>query len=78
MSATVVHACPFCGFDDVMIEEVAIREFTVECPECRCMGPIKAEVMAAIDAWNAAPRPAAAPSMFDPTPATFGRGTHDA
>lgn len=30
-----VSPCPFCGHDDVEIDEVSISEFAVDCPECQ-------------------------------------------
>lgn len=56
MSKTTVFPCPFCGHDDPEIGEVAPSEFAVDCPECRCAGPITGDVMSAIEAWNKAPR----------------------
>ena len=53
----VVHNCPFCDHDDVEIGEVSIGEYAVDCNECRCIGPIEGDIMAAIAAWNRAPRP---------------------
>ena len=47
-----IHPCPFCGHDDVEIEEVSISEFAVCCPECRAIGPILPTVMEAISFWN--------------------------
>ena len=55
MSLTV-SACPFCDYDDAEIGEVSISEFAVDCPECRCIGPICGDVMEAIARWNHAPR----------------------
>ena len=49
---TTITPCPFCGHDDVEIDEVAIGEFAVDCPECRAIGPIFPAVMDAIRAWN--------------------------
>ena len=48
----IVKPCPFCGHDDVEIDEVDINEFAVMCPECRSMGPISHPVMDAIAKWN--------------------------
>lgn len=47
-----IDACPFCGFDDVEIDEVRIGEFAVDCPECEAIGPIKPSQMEAISYWN--------------------------
>ena len=49
---TTINKCPFCGFDDVEIDEIDIRIFAVVCPECECIGPIAPEVMTAIEQWN--------------------------
>ncbi len=51
-----VHNCPFCDHDDVEIGEVSIGEYAVECNKCRAIGPIEGDIMAAIAAWNKAPR----------------------
>lgn len=55
MSLTV-HNCPFCGHDDVEIDEVGPAEYAVTCPECRAIGPISGDIMGAIAAWNKAGR----------------------
>jgi len=47
-----VLPCPFCGHEDVEIEETGTMEFAVDCPECRCIGPIRDTVMEAISFWN--------------------------
>lgn len=47
-----IDRCPFCGFDDVQIGEVRPGEFSVDCPECEAMGPIKPCEMEAISYWN--------------------------
>lgn len=54
MSLTILP-CPFCGHDDVEIDEVGISEFAVDCPECRAIGPICGTVMEAISDWNKRP-----------------------
>jgi hypothetical protein len=54
---TTIHNCPFCGHDDVEIDEVGICEYAVDCPECSAIGPICGTVMQAILDWNRAPRP---------------------
>jgi len=51
-----VSGCPFCDYDDVEITEVSPGEFAVDCPDCRCIGPILGEPMEAIAKWNDAPR----------------------
>ena len=53
---TTINSCPFCGAEDVEIDEVRPGEYAVDCPECECIGPIKPEVMSAIKAWNGAPQ----------------------
>lgn len=47
-----IDRCPFCGFDDVQIGEVRPGEFSVDCPKCEAMGPIKPSEMEAIIYWN--------------------------
>lgn len=47
-----IDRCPFCGFDDVQIDEVRPGEFSVDCPECEAMGPVKPSEMEAISYWN--------------------------
>ena len=54
---TTILPCPFCGHDDVEIDEVGMGEFAVDCPECRAIGQICGSVMEAILDWNCAPRP---------------------
>jgi len=63
MSLTV-NPCPFCGHDDVEIDEVSIAEYAVDCPECSAIGPITGTVMESITRWNAA-------SKFNPLPGAF-------
>jgi hypothetical protein len=53
MSITIKD-CPFCGHDDVEIDETGPSEFSVTCPECRCIGPITGDVISAITTWNKA------------------------
>jgi len=55
MSLTV-DKCPFCDYDDVEIGEVSPGEFAVDCPECRCIGPVCGDVMESIAKWNEAIR----------------------
>lgn len=55
MSITIKNR-PFCGHDDVEIEEVGHAEFSVTCPECRAIGPVGSEIMSAIADWNKAGR----------------------
>ena len=49
---TTINLCPFCGHDDVEIDEVGVTEYAVTCPECRCIGPICGTVMESISYWN--------------------------
>lgn len=52
---TTVRACPFCGFDDVQLDEVDRQCFAVVRPECECIGPISREnIEEAIAMWNSA------------------------
>lgn len=55
MSITI-NSCPFCGHEDVEIDEVTVGEFAICCPECRAIGPNCGDVMSAIADWNKAPR----------------------
>ncbi len=52
MATITILPCPFCGHDDVEIEEVSISEFAVCCPECSCIGPVCDTVMEAISYWS--------------------------
>lgn len=54
--------CPFCGHTDVEICECSTGEYAVDCPECRCIGPVCETIMIAIDEWNKAQRCAPASS----------------
>jgi Lar family restriction alleviation protein len=47
-----IKPCPFCGNEEVEIDEVGIGEFAIDCPECRAIGPIVGTVMEAISFWN--------------------------
>lgn len=49
---TTISPCPFCGHEDVEIDEVGASEYAIDCPECRCIGPICGTVMEAINFWN--------------------------
>lgn len=54
MNAPVVMPCPFCGHDDVELDEVDVGCFAVCCPECEAIGPVSREsIEAAIALWNA-------------------------
>lgn len=64
--------CPFCGHEDVEINEIGVGEFAVDCPECQAIGPITDDIMSAIHDFNRrhqAPKPECVVST---TPA--GRG----
>ena len=52
--AVIVSGCPFCGYDDVQIDEVDISQFAVTCPDCMATGPLRNDVMLSIADWNAA------------------------
>ena len=50
-----IHACPFCGHDDVELDEVDVKCYAVCCPECEAIGPISREnIEDAIGKWNTA------------------------
>lgn len=45
--------CPFCGFDDVEIDEIDRGVFAVTCPECNATGPWDYNTpYGALAAWN--------------------------
>lgn len=47
-----IQPCPFCGHDDVEIDEVAPSVFSIACPECGAIGPDRGTVMESISFWN--------------------------
>lgn len=47
-----IKNCPFCGHEDVEIDEISPSEFAVTCQECSAIGPASGDVMGAISAWN--------------------------
>lgn len=48
-----VLACPFCGYDDVELDEIDRECFAVCCPECECIGPVsRLNIEEAIELWN--------------------------
>ena len=52
---TVIKACPFCGHDDVEIDEIAMGIVAICCPECMAIGPHadgSHTVEQAIEKWN--------------------------
>ena len=58
---TTIRPCPFCGHDDVEIDETGPHEFAVTCPECQTIGPRHDyEPMGAINLWNVR-----APALID-------------
>lgn len=44
--------CPFCGHDDIEINEIEPGRCAIDCPECECIGPFSDSVKGAIEAWN--------------------------
>lgn len=52
---TVINACPFCGHDDVEVDEIEIGIIAICCPECMAIGPHQdgaQSVELAIEKWN--------------------------
>jgi len=52
---TVINACPFCGHDDVEIDEIELGIIAICCPECLTIGPHQdgaQSVELAIEKWN--------------------------
>lgn len=48
--------CPFCGFDDVEIDEIDLGVYAVCCPECDAIGPWNyTSPEAALALWNQRP-----------------------
>lgn len=57
MSKITIKPCPFCGHDDVEIDEIDLGIIAICCPECRTIGPHQdgsQTVEQAIDKWNKA------------------------
>ena len=52
MNTITILPCPFCGYDDVEIDEIGPENFAVICPECGCIGPNMPTIMEAISYWN--------------------------
>lgn len=34
-----ISNCPFCGHEDVELDEIEPGRYAVTCPECECIGP---------------------------------------
>lgn len=51
-SGIFIESCPFCGNDEVVIDENEDNEYFIGCPECQASGPITEVVMDAISYWN--------------------------
>jgi Lar family restriction alleviation protein len=54
-SKTVIDHCPFCGHDDVEVDEIEIGIIAICCPECLTIGPHQdgaQSVELAIEKWN--------------------------
>ena len=52
---TVISPCPFCGHDDVEVDEIEIGIIAICCPECLTIGPHQdgaQSVELAIEKWN--------------------------
>ena len=50
-----INPCPFCGHDDVEIDEIEIGIIAICCPECLTIGPHQdgaQSVELAIEKWN--------------------------
>ena len=50
-----IDPCPFCGHDDVEVDEIEIGIIAICCPECLTIGPHQDEaqsVEVAIEKWN--------------------------
>lgn len=55
-----VNNCPFCGDENVEIDEITVESgpalYAVDCQECEAVGPIRDDIMTAIEDWNRAPQ----------------------
>lgn len=52
----VILPCPFCGNDDVVVDEVKTNVITITCEECQVIGPhddLDQSLEVAIQRWNA-------------------------
>ena len=50
-----INPCPFCGHDDVEVDEIEIGIIAICCPECLTIGPHQdgaQSVELAIEKWN--------------------------
>ena len=50
-----IDPCPFCGHDDVEVDEIEIGIIAICCPECLAIGPHQdgaQSVELAIEKWN--------------------------
>jgi len=50
-----IDPCPFCGHDDIEVDEIEIGIIAICCPECMCIGPHQdgsQSVELAIKKWN--------------------------
>ena len=48
----VIKNCPFCNWDNVEIDEIAIGQFAVCCHECKTIGPVANDINDSIKRWN--------------------------
>jgi Lar family restriction alleviation protein len=56
MTPPTILQCPFCGYDDVEIMEIQPGRWSIDCPDCECIGPFADSVDEAIANWNKAAR----------------------
>ena len=50
-----INPCPFCGHDDVEVDEIELGIIAICCPECLTIGPHQdgmQSVELAIEKWN--------------------------
>ncbi len=50
-----IDPCPFCGHDDIEVDEIEIGIIAICCPECMAIGPHQdgmQSVEMAIEKWN--------------------------
>lgn len=51
----IINPCPFCGHDDVEVDEIELGIIVICCPECMAIGPHQdgtQSVEMAIEKWN--------------------------